>query len=345
MEPRKRNDLLDALKVVFAIGVVLAHYQFPGPFGDIIGSLGTMGVIVFFLIQGYSAYCASPEEAGKILRRLRRNSLLTSIGFLVFVVFALSEAAMTDQLVDFADKLTDCQTYLKMVLLMDFDVFRCSHFWFLIALLLNYPFLYLIERYPKCRKWFYFAIPLLVAVKMAVEMYESAAIPPDWFDWHASGIFLWGGLPFALLGNLMAKYATKIEKLNTYWLLAAFLVFLGAFWTTCCLSAGSVDISIIFRIPSAVSLFLLALRYRGRFRFRPFAWFGRYGSVYIYVYHHLFGYSLIDVGRYWIAYPKWVSDWIIPLVVLCLSLILALTIARIMNFVHKQRQFMDTKSL
>lgn len=345
MDQGRRNDLLDALKVVFVIGVVLAHYRFPGPFGDIMGSLGTMGVIVFFLIQGNSAYCASPDETGKILRRLKRNSLLTLIGFLAFVAFAISEAAATNQLGHFGDKLTDYKTYLRMVLLMDFDVFRCSHFWFLIALLLNYPFLYLIERYPPCRKWFYYAIPLLLAVKMAVEMYESATIPPDWFDWHASGIFLWGGLPFALLGNLFAKYSAKFEKLNTYWLLAAFLAFLASFWTTCCLLAGSVDISIIFRILSGVSLFLLVLRYQGRYRFRPFAWFGRYGSVYVYVYHHLFGYSLMDVGRYWIAYPKWVSEWIIPIVVLCLSLILALTIALIVNSLRKQRLSKDIKNL
>ena len=49
----KRNDLLDALKVVFVVGVVLAHYRFPYSYGQLLMSFGTLGVIVFFLIQGY----------------------------------------------------------------------------------------------------------------------------------------------------------------------------------------------------------------------------------------------------------------------------------------------------
>ena len=72
----KRNDLLDALKVFFVVGVALAHYRFPYPYGQLLGSFGALGVIVFFLIQGYQAHFDDPAEARQIWPRLRRNGLL-----------------------------------------------------------------------------------------------------------------------------------------------------------------------------------------------------------------------------------------------------------------------------
>ena len=140
--------MLDALKVLFAIGVVLAHYSFPGPFGEIIGSFGTVGVVVFFLIQGYQSRCEEPNQSQKLLRRAKRNSILFLSSFLLYLSFSLCEASALGLLNEYLLKANDYRTYLRLVLLMDFDLFRCSHFWFLAALLLSYPFLYLIEAHP-----------------------------------------------------------------------------------------------------------------------------------------------------------------------------------------------------
>lgn len=318
--------MLDALKVLFAIGVVLAHYSFPAPFGEIMGSFGTVGVVVFFLIQGYQSRCEEPNQSQKLLRRAKRNSILFLSSFLLYLSFSLCEASALGLLNEYLLKANDYRTYLRLVLLMDFDLFRCSHFWFLAALLLSYPFLYLIEAHPRIRRWFWMAIPFLLLTKMAVEMYESATLPPEWFDWHASGIFLWGGLPFSLLGNLLAHKEESLQKLNLYLLIAAFLAFEAAFLTTSCLLAGSVDISIVFRIPSGVILFMLVLRYQGKRRFQPLAWYGRYSSVYVYVLHHIFGYSVLDINAYWIAFPAYFLDWVLPLLVVVASLALSFLI-------------------
>ncbi len=72
----RRNHLLDGIKAILALGVVFAHYQFPGYFGKIMASLGTMGVIVFFLITGYQ----SSTEDGKATRSClaARNAISSS---------------------------------------------------------------------------------------------------------------------------------------------------------------------------------------------------------------------------------------------------------------------------
>ena len=77
----RRNHLLDAIKAILALGVVFAHYQFPGYFGKIMASLGTMGVIVFFLITGYQSSTEDGTGPKKLLSRAKRNLAITIVAF------------------------------------------------------------------------------------------------------------------------------------------------------------------------------------------------------------------------------------------------------------------------
>lgn len=88
----RRNHLLDAIKAILALGVVFAHYQFPGYFGKIMASLGTMGVIVFFLITGYQSSTEDGTGPKKLLSRAKRNLAITIAAFAVYFLYCTISA-------------------------------------------------------------------------------------------------------------------------------------------------------------------------------------------------------------------------------------------------------------
>ena len=75
----KRNHFLDFWKYIAAIGVILVHIPFPGPIGKSLAAAGSGGVCLFAVISGYACFGDSKEASEKILRRLKRISLITAV--------------------------------------------------------------------------------------------------------------------------------------------------------------------------------------------------------------------------------------------------------------------------
>ena len=55
MPAAERNRCLDFFKGIAAVCVVFVHIPFHGTFGKCISSIGSCGVMLFFLISGYYA--------------------------------------------------------------------------------------------------------------------------------------------------------------------------------------------------------------------------------------------------------------------------------------------------
>ena len=87
----------------------------------------------------------------------------------------------------------------------------------------------------------------------------------------------------------------------------------------------SLDVSQIFKIWLAAEIFLLALRLPGKKEIAPFGGIGRKYSLYIYLFHYLIGTLLLDVLTA-LAAPGWIRSWILPPVVILLSVLLAAAI-------------------
>ena len=143
-----RNHLIDAMKVIAAIGVIFVHFPFPGVLGKILASFGTVGVIFFFLISGYQTYCEDSGDSAKILRRFKRNLRLVLLVMLVHLVYTIfKQIAFGDIVLWLKSYLLNPITYVRLLVLGDLDFINCGHLWYLVAMLYGYLIIYCMEKY------------------------------------------------------------------------------------------------------------------------------------------------------------------------------------------------------
>ena len=332
----RRNHLLDAIKAILALGVVFAHYQFPGYFGKIMASLGTMGVIVFFLITGYQSSTEDGTGPKKLLSRAKRNLVITIVAFAVYFLYCTISAYSLGTASSYWEQYKDPYMYLKAIYLMDFSAIRAGHLWFMINLLICYPILYLMEKY-HLQKVFYWLLPLLLLGKITVEIYLSVHPEGEWFDYHAGGIFIFGGLPIVILGSFLRRCKKTTDKAPTWSLALSLIPSFGLLFLTVCLKVYGTDVSMIFKITTGSLLFLCCLRSNIQ-RPVPFlGYLGRYCPVYVYLYHHLFGYAIRSLNSTVWPWPEYAVDWLRPLLVAALSFLLAYLIALALNGIRKRK--------
>lgn len=334
---RKRNNLLDAVKALLALGVVFAHYQFPGYFGKIMGSFGTMGVIVFFLITGYQSSTADGSSPAKLLVRAKRNLIITAVAFAVYFIYSMVSAYALGTSSSYWEQYKDPYVYLKAVYLMNFSFIRAGHLWFMVNLLICYPILYLMEKY-RLQKIFYWLLPLLLIGKITVEIYISIYPSGEWFDYHAGNIFLFGGLPIVILGSALRRYKELTDRVPIWPLLLSLAASFGLLFLTVCLKVDGADISMIFKITTGSLLLLCCLRSNVRRPVPVLGYLGRYCPVYVYLYHHLVGYTVRSLNSTVWPWPEFAVEWLRPLLVAVLSFLLAYLISLVLRSIGRKRE-------
>ena len=322
----KRNDHLDFWKGVASIGVILVHIAFPGAFGKIMQSVGTCGVVLFFLLSGYSIYDPNADKnvvCGRIMKRFRRNGRITLIAVAIYFAFTCIEQLLAGSFGAWIAEFASPIVWLRMIFLGDFEIIKADPLWFMPALLYAYLIFWLVYRF-NLQKLLHGLLPLLLLLRIGMETYTNSFGA----DWHLSGNAIVGALPVMVLGHFIASKKERFLKLSyrsTVFLLCSSAV---AMFLTAVFKIGSIDISQVFKIACAVFLFLFAL---GHDDYHPSALLeriGRVDSLYIYLFHFL----LIRLLRLCLAnasIPQAVTDWCLPIIVIVLSVLLAELIVKI----------------
>ncbi|WP_408072318.1 acyltransferase family protein [Butyrivibrio sp. JL13D10] len=322
----KRNYLLDFFKGVAAISVVLGHFRFPGITGKIMTSVGTAGVVLFFLIGGYFAYSEDNEAAcGKIIERFKRNLVITLIAVLVYFVFTAVREALIGNIAAWAAKFTNPVLYLRMIVMGDFEVINSDPLWFMPALLYSYLILWCIHKF-RIKKVAYIALPFLLLLRIGMETYTNSFGA----DWHMSGNFLVGGLPVMLLGHFIAHkkeafMSRSVKIMSAECIISVLLMFISVN----ILIAG-MDISQMFKIWSGFSVFILALKLPQKKVLVPVGVIGYRYSLHVYLWHFLIGITLGDILNAAKA-TTWTVDWCLPVATIIVSIAVSAVIYRINN--------------
>jgi peptidoglycan/LPS O-acetylase OafA/YrhL len=320
----RRNFTLDLYKAIAAIGVVLVHFQFPGVMGRILCSVGVCGVAFFFIISGYFAY--DPDDAAacsKLMKRFRRNLLITLAAVAVYLVFTVAEQLILGTFTEWLGHFRDPWLIPRMVILGDFEFIHGDPLWFMPALLYSYLILFVLHRL-KISKYSYIVLPLLLLLRIGMETYTNSFGA----DWHMSGNFLVGGIPLMLLGHYMAYRKESFTKIPLHLTVPFCVMSAVLMFVTVNVRVFALDVSQIFKVWCAAEVFILCITVPGRKAVPVLGTVGDRYSLYIYLSHYLIGVLLKDILTASSA-PVWIRDWILPAAVIILSVLVSALLYRL----------------
>ena len=328
---KTRNYTFDLFKAIFALSIILVHFPLPDPIGTIFSTIGICGVIYFFLISGYSSYDKDDIVASKnILRRFKRNLKIFIIVFLIYFILIIPERLVSGQFDSFLDNFKNPWLFPRLLLLGDLSFISADPLWFMVALLYSYIILYLLHRF-KVMKYAYYALPILILIRVGVETYVNSYD----VDWHISSIFIASGLPIMMLGNYIAYKKDAFLKAPLLSNIIIFIISTIMVFITVFINAGRFNLAQPFKIISMLELFLISLKLPGKKEFGIIGMIGRKYSLYIYLFHFLFGLIAIDF-LYLFTFPEWVYDWFMPVVALVFGTLIPIGLCKLNNFIKRK---------
>lgn len=205
---QERNHCLDFFKGLAALCVIFVHIEFPGSFGKIAKGAGGCAVLLFFIISGYSAYGSRAEMCPKLLRRFRRNLLLTlTAAGVYFAVTAYERITFCHDFKYWLRNLSQPKLYLRLFLLGDLDFIHGAPLWFMVALLYAYLVFWVIARFD-LKKAACIAMPFFVLLRICMVTYKNT----HHTDWHTCSNLLVSALPMMLTGYWIAHHREKLKK-------------------------------------------------------------------------------------------------------------------------------------
>ncbi|MBO4321163.1 MAG: acyltransferase [Treponema sp.] len=317
----QRNGIIDFWKFISAIGVILVHIPLPGVYGKIGTAVGVCGVGFFYIISGYACYGQDKNVmCSKIMKRFRRNGIITIIAVAVYFLFAFIMAKFygnRQDMILFKQYVKNPVSYLRMILLGDFEFIYGSALWFMIALLYCYLIFYVIVRF-ELKKLVYVLTPIFLILRVVVDSYVNS-YP---VSWHISANVIIGALPMMLLGYVIADKKESLCKISNPVLIISCIVSAMLMFVTVIFKIGKIDISQPFKILCAASVFIHGIKNSTSHIFKPIEKLGREDSLYIYLCHFI----IIVILSSWIYsfyYNEKILSWQLPLLVIIVSVVAA----------------------
>ncbi|MBR1906123.1 MAG: acyltransferase [Clostridiales bacterium] len=276
----KRNHFLDFWKFIAAIGVILVHIPFPGPIGKILEAAGNGGVCLFAVISGYACFGESKEASEKIIKRLKRVTAITAVTLIIYVIFSFFLMSSIGQSELWIRGFSDPRSYLRMIVLGDFEFFYAAFLWYMVALIYCYIIFYFLIRYNKT-KIIYILLPVTILLRIAAGIYTGTTGA----SWHIRNNFLAGVLPMMCIGYAVAGHKAKIEKLSKEFLTTITLLSAVLMLTSFSFTINGLDLSQPFTILFITFLFITGIRMPESYIIKPIAYLGQKDSLYIYLFH------------------------------------------------------------
>lgn len=324
---KTRNRTLDMLRLLSAFAIICLH-NFSG--SGVAGAEETVAVtrfaVPFFFLA--SGYFSSGFDDKRRLRQLLRMALWAVLGHLLYLLIDLSRQPNDFLIRVRLHELFTPKSWQNLLLFNESPV--SAHLWFLGALTyilaLDFGLARLVKRLPRWVSWALAGL-LLLGGLTGYQLLSRA--PGVEFQLYYYRNFLWFGLPFFLIGKLIAGTTFGVGKLHP----AVYPALIVAF---CRLSIAAYRWLGPWELYlSSVALALLLLHLALSFPLSDFggpvkvlAWLGKETSFTVYIIHIYF----LDLLRtiYWEHLP-WQYEFgvyhLIPLGVFILSVLAATLLA------------------
>ena len=319
----KRNYFLDFWKFIAAIGVIIVHVPFNNIAGTLGTAVGTWGLGLFALISGYACYGGKDVMCGKVIRRLKRNGIITAISVAAYLVFSFFIYRGDGMKAAWVYQFKKPMTYVNMIFVGDLEFFYGSALWYIIGLLWCYVIFYILLKINR-KKVFYILLPVFLILRIVVDTYVNSYGA----NWHYSGNALVGVLPMMLLGYVIADKKDTLMKIPTWVLILSAVVSAAAMFLSVCYDVAGLNISQVFKIICATFVFLIGIKKPDWYVIKPLAFLGREDSLYIYLCHFM-----IYVGLATYMYSKMVPERIIEKQLTFAVIIGSVIVARLISLI------------
>lgn len=281
---KQRNRCLNFFKGIACFGVIGAHMDFQGLFGQGYLKLISWTVPFFFMISGYYSYYEEEEKFKKKNHTKIKNILRVTIISLIFYFFVtfINEWIKGD-LSELFKIIFRAKTIFDILVVNDFTAINAGHLWFLISLVYCYLILEFVVKHKKTN-WLYWSIPILLTIRLFVSAITGG-------NWHYLQNVFMCAIPCFATGYYAAthqeQYNKLINKLTNHQLIIIIIVsilinFIGAFIK---LSINIFEIGIII---AYISIFTFAMKNPVMYVSKFFETVGIKYSAVIYITHMLF---------------------------------------------------------
>lgn len=212
-----RNRSIDAVRAIACTFVLFVHCPFPGTFGIYVSALARFAVPFFLMVSGYFAYRdtdAAMLAAAK--KQLRSTGKLTIAGTLLYAASnTLRDTLSGGQPLHWLSGILS-RTGIRRFLIFNRAVFLSSVMYYLFMLLYVYGLYMLFVRAGAMRIAYAAIAPQLIT---GIVMNEFTGAP-----WYYTGNWLLTGLPFFMLGHLIAARKLHIPHPERFILPGALLL-------------------------------------------------------------------------------------------------------------------------
>lgn len=212
-----RKSGLDFLKLFCSFLVVCIHRPFPEPTGAIATAIASMAVPVFFMITGY--FYSVTKDHHKEIPQIKKIGSYFLYANVLFFFLKLGDFFLEKKTVlgffrdDFAPNA------LWTFLFLNESPFH-GHLWYLGAILYVLVIVFWVDRFWG-REKLYPVIPVLLITGLLLGNYSLLVLGKE-FSSVLSRNFIFLGLTYFLIGDLLSKFHTKCKSRNLLWLAVLF---------------------------------------------------------------------------------------------------------------------------
>lgn len=197
----EREKSLDVLKALCAFFVVCIHSSMSGVIAEYYIAITRVAVPTFFVISGYFY----SDDSGKSNKQIKKIAWIIIWSNALFFIWKLFWNGIHS--VSFRDSVSEMFTIQSLRNLILFNESPINgHLWYLNALLYVLAIMSLLHRLSWNTKKMYFMIPFLLAADLIFGKYSPLFFGDLAIPFIYTRNFLFVGLPYFLIGNLMRDH-------------------------------------------------------------------------------------------------------------------------------------------
>ncbi len=208
IEQKKTNRCigLDVLKCFATFFVLVCHYPFTNDLMDYVTRWARFVVPIFFMTTGF--FYSSTVKRNKEIVHIKKILFLVVSSNIIYLMYGIARYLLNGNLSTYIANTFNLQSLIEFLFFNESPF--AGHLWYLNTLLYTLIIAYFANKF-KILRFLNYLIPVLLAVDLVFGKYSILIFGQE-FPYIFVRNFLFVGLPYFLLGNLIHNHYDKLNK-------------------------------------------------------------------------------------------------------------------------------------